>query len=52
MVIDALKKQSDLKANEIALIVGKSTPTVKRYLSSLSKSGVIEFRGAPKTGGY
>ncbi len=26
--------------------------TVERYLQKLRKSNVIEFRGAPKTGGY
>ncbi|MGL5786412.1 MAG: winged helix-turn-helix transcriptional regulator [Bacteroidales bacterium] len=52
MVVETLKNQSGLNANDIAFIVGKSIPTVKRYLSSLSKSDIIEFRGAPKTGGY
>jgi len=26
--------------------------TAKRYLNTLVKQGLIEFKGAPKTGGY
>lgn len=51
-VINLLKKEAGLNATEIALKLGKSIPTIKRYLSSLSKSNLIEFKGAPKTGGY
>lgn len=51
-VLDLLKQQPGLNATEIALKLGKSIPTIKRYLSSLSKSDRIEFRGVPKTGGY
>ncbi len=47
-VINLLKEQSGLNATEIALRLEKSIPTVKRYLSSLSKLGLIEFKGAPK----
>lgn len=51
-VLNLLKQQQRLNATEIAHKLGKSIPTIKRYLSSLSKSNQIEFRGAPKTGGY
>lgn len=51
-VINLLKKEAGLNATEIALKLGKSIPTIKRYLSSLSKSNLIVFKGAPKTGGY
>ncbi len=51
-VLNLLKKQAGLNATEIAQQLGKSIPTVKRYLSSLSKLKLVEFRGAPKTGGY
>ena len=30
----------------------KSRPTVERYLRQLREQGLIEFRGAPKNGGY
>lgn len=32
--------------------MGKSLRTMQRYLKRLSDSGKINFRGAPKTGGY
>ena len=51
-LLSLLKQQGGLNATEIAQKLGKSIPTVKRYLSSLYKLDLIEFRGAPKTGGY
>lgn len=41
-----------LRANGLATHIGKSVQTVERYIKSLKASGAIEFRGAPKTGGY
>jgi len=32
--------------------MGKGQSTIERYLNNLKKSGMIEFRGAPKSGGY
>lgn len=40
------------RANELATLIGKSVQTVERYIRVLKDNGVIEFRGAPKTGGY
>ena len=40
------------RANELATLVGKSVPSVERYVKSLRTAGMIEFRGASKTGGY
>ena len=40
------------RANELAVLIGKSVQTVERYVRMLKDSGKIEFRGAPKTGGY
>ena len=51
-VLNLLRQQPGLNATEIAQKLGKSIPTIKRYLSSLSKSDLIEFGGVPKTGGY
>ncbi len=51
-VLNLVRQHPGLNATEIAQELGKSIPTIKRYLSSLSKSDLIEFRGAPKTGGY
>lgn len=33
-------------------VMKKSIPTISRYLKELKDQGKIEFRGAPKTGGY
>jgi len=40
------------KALDIATKSGKSKPTIERYLRIAKKVGIIEFKGAPKTGGY
>ncbi|MBQ4440204.1 MAG: Fic family protein, partial [Kiritimatiellae bacterium] len=40
------------RANELAALIGKSVQTVERYVRTLKASGKIEFRGAPKNGGY
>ena len=41
-----------LRLNKIARLIGKSVPTAKRYLNSLVRLDLIEFRGAQKNGGY
>lgn len=40
------------KTLNIAAKRGKSKPTIERYLRIAKKVGIIEFKGAPKTGGY
>lgn len=42
-VLNLLKKQAGLNATEIAQKLGKSIPTIKRYLSSLSKLELIKI---------
>ena len=39
------------RANKLATLVGKRVPSVERYVKSLRTAGMIEFRGASKTGG-
>lgn len=41
-----------LKTNEISTHIDKSIAPVERYITSLKKKKLIDFRGAPKTGGY
>ena len=41
-----------LRANAIAEALALPRRTLERHLGQLKKSGRIEFRGAPKTGGY
>ncbi|MEA5126922.1 MAG: ATP-binding protein [Proteiniphilum sp.] len=52
VVFELIKSEEGLSAPEIAERIGKSLRTTKRYLDTLKKSNKIEFRGAPKTGGY
>ena len=51
-VLQAVKVQPGIRSNAIATYIGKSIPTVSRYLKILKDAGKIEFRGAPKNGGY
>lgn len=52
IVINLLKTKPGLNASEIAKSISKSWRTTMRYLKSLNEKNRIEFRGAPKTGGY
>lgn len=36
------------RANELAVLVGKSVQTVERYVKALKARSEIEFRGAPE----
>ncbi|WP_321518998.1 ATP-binding protein [uncultured Bacteroides sp.] len=51
-IISLLKINPGLKANEISTHIDKSLVSVERYVTSLKKKNLIEFRDAPKTGGY
>ena len=51
-IINLLKVKPGLNASEIAKSISKSWRTTMRYLKSLNEKGMIEFRGAPKIGGY
>ena len=50
-VLKIIQKYPGLNSSKIAELIKKSIPTAKRHLNSLVKSGLIEFRGAQKTGG-
>lgn len=51
-IVEVLDAQEGLNAQEVAEAIGKSKPTVERYLRIARKLGIIEFKGAPRTGGY
>ena len=51
-IVDIVFTREGINAREIAEIRGKSKPTIERYLRQAKKAGLIEFNGAPKTGGY
>ena len=52
MVYSAICGNPGIRIPSIVAIAGKNTAAVKRAISTLKKLGKIEFRGAPKTGGY
>ena len=52
IVFNSIKEQEGLSASDIAKFIEKSWRTTMRYLNQLKKENKIEFRGAPKTGGY
>ena len=49
---DLIASNEGINTLDLATMRGKSKPTVERYLKLAKLLGVIEFRGAPKTGGY
>lgn len=51
-VLNLIRKEEGLNTIEISERISKSLRTTKRYLKSLNDKELIEFRGAPKTGGY
>ena len=51
-LLAAIRKNPGKRTNELALLIGKSVQTVERYVKELKGAGDIEFRGAPKNGGY
>jgi Fic family protein len=51
-LLDVISTYPGKRANELATLIRKSVQTVERYVRTLKDSGKIEFRGAPKNGGY
>ena len=51
-VIEALAETPGLRTNGLAQLLGVSIPTLSRALKNLINLGLIEYRGAKKTGGY
>ena len=51
-VLSLVEKNPGLRSKDLAALTGKSIPTISRFLKGLKDNGNIEFRGAPKNGGY
>ena len=51
-VLFAISKHPGIRKPSLIAKTGKSRATVERAVATLKKHGKIEFRGAPKTGGY
>ena len=52
VLLDVIRRNPGKRANELAGLIGKSVQSVERYVKALRETGRIEFRGAPKNGGY
>jgi ATP-dependent DNA helicase RecG len=52
ILLAVIRKNPGKRTNELALLIGKSVQTVERYVKELKAAGEVEFRGAPKNGGY
>ena len=51
-VLELLLDFPGLRTNELSALVEVSIPTLSRALKNLVNLGLIEYRGAKKTGGY
>ncbi|HMP32633.1 MAG TPA: hypothetical protein PKD85_23705, partial [Saprospiraceae bacterium] len=51
-IVELIIAKEGENALDIATKRGKSKPTIERYLRTAKVVGIIEFNGAPKTGGY
>ena len=51
-IINLLAKTPGLNASQISKHISKSLRTTMRYIKILQDKDLIEFRGAPKNGGY
>ena len=52
LLLTAIRQNPGKRANELATYIGKSVQSVERYVKTLKDAGKIEFRCAPKNGGY
>ena len=51
-VFECIENQPGCRQNNLAQQTGISERRVKRYIAELKKKNLVEFRGAPKNGGY
>ena len=51
-VMELIEAKPGIRREELSLRIGKSVETVKRLISALVASSLIEHRGSNKTGGY
>lgn len=51
-VLGYMREHPGCRANEIEMALSVPIRTIRRHISVLKGGGKIEFRGAPKTGGY
>lgn len=49
---ECIKLNPGLNGRKLAMALSRSEPTIDRQVKVLKKVGLVEFRGAPKNGGY
>lgn len=52
VIYKAISNLGNIKVADVQKLIGKSYVTSKRYLQLLKESGLIEYRGSLKTGGW
>ena len=51
-ILEYIRLHPGCRANAITAAAGTTARTVERHIRQLREEGALEFRGAPKTGGY
>ena len=51
-IVELILAKEGANALDIAYKRGKSKPQIERYLRTAKEVEIVEFKGAPKTGGY
>jgi len=51
-LVTLIETTPGMNSRQLAAAIGKGKSTVERYLKTLRENQLIEFRGAPKDGGY
>jgi ATP-dependent DNA helicase RecG len=51
-LLDYVQANPGQRAKEMAVLFAVTQRTIERWLKQLKAQGLVEFRGAPKTGGY
>ena len=51
-VVGAIMDNKEIRANMIAKKLSLSVSTIERYIDLLKRIGLVEYKGAPKTGTY
>jgi ATP-dependent DNA helicase RecG len=51
-ILLVLLKYEGIRANDIGGKIGVPVKSIERYIKQLKEAGLIEYKGAPKTGGY
>ncbi len=52
LVVQLLAGSEGINTDDIVDVLGKSKPTIERYLKIARELNIIIFKGAPKSGGY